>query len=338
MCKKCTFLFQTNQSCLEFMDTSLPKVSVIIPTYNRARYICRAINSVLDQTFTDHEIIVVDDGSTDNTRELLAQYDGKIVYIPQTNQGISESRNRGIRAARGEYIAFLDSDDVWISEKLAIQVDLLDHNEKLGIVCSKMTIFDEAGNQRGTKPEERTGKNFKELVEIGGDLPTSTVMTRKACFDKVGVFDKTLPPMEDFEMWVRIASQYDIYMLPEKVLAYYYIHGQQITSDKTLVYEATIKLDKSILDHFRHMPDFPITTVHNRMASNGYVLSRKYFSQERYRDSLNILIDSLRRCPLIGLQFIDRTDNIFTRIAKFVKPYGYFFVCFMRRYCAFGKR
>ena len=101
MRKKCTFLFQINQSCLKFMNTSLPKVSVVIPTYNRARYICRAINSVINQTFKDLEIIVIDDGSTDNTKEVLAQYGNRIVYLAQSNKGISASRNRGISAARG---------------------------------------------------------------------------------------------------------------------------------------------------------------------------------------------------------------------------------------------
>lgn len=316
----------------------MPKVSVIIPTYNRARYICRAINSVLNQTFTDYEIIIVDDGSTDNTREVLAQYGNRIVYLSQSNKGISASRNRGISAAQGEYIAFLDSDDEWLPEKLTIQVDMLDKNERLGLACSRMLILDSDGKQRGYKPEERTGRNFRELIEIGGDLPTSTVMTRKACFDKVGVFDETLPPMEDFEMWVRIASRYDIYMMPEKVLAYYYTHDHQITKNTTLVYEATVKLDKKILSRHRHMPGFPAKTVCRKIASSEYVLSRIYYKEKQYEEAFGMLCDAMRNSPLIGMRFVKKNETLAGKIVKLFKPYGYFLACFMRKCCSAGKR
>src|SRR5690349_3602213 len=106
----------------------MPKVSVIIPTYNRAQFIARAVDSVLEQTYKDFEIIVIDDGSSDNTQEILKAYEGKIRYVYQQNKGISAARNRGIQEAKGEYIAFLDSDDVWKPEKLSVQVAILDVN------------------------------------------------------------------------------------------------------------------------------------------------------------------------------------------------------------------
>lgn len=99
-----------------------PTVSVVIPTYNRAKYVTETIDSVLSQSYTDYEIIVVDDGSTDNTREALAPYMDRIRYIHQQNSGVSAARNRGIKAARGKWIAFLDSDDIWLPEKLAVQI------------------------------------------------------------------------------------------------------------------------------------------------------------------------------------------------------------------------
>ena len=311
----------------------MPKVSVIIPSYNRAKLIGRAIESVLCQTYTDYEIIVVDDGSIDSTKEALRPYAGKIKYVYQANQGISGARNRGIAEARGEYLAFLDSDDEWLPEKLAIQVDMLDKNKKLGLVCSRMLILDGDGKQRGYKPEERTGKNFKELIEVGGDLPTSTVITRKECFDKVGVFDTGLPLMEDFEMWVRIASKYDIYMLPEKVLAYYHYHDDQITKDTIFVYESTIKLDKKFISLFKHLDDFPIKITHKRMAANEYVLSRIYYKRQRFPEAFGILCDAIFRCPTIGMAFVKRKDPLRRKIVKFLKPYGYFVVCFFNYSC-----
>ena len=314
------------------MNTSTPKVSVIIPTYNRAYCIERAVNSALSQTYHDYEIIVIDDGSTDTTRDILKKYDHRITHIYQPNRGISNARNHGIRLSKGKYIAFLDSDDTWIPEKLAIQVKLLEDDSKLGIVCSKMIILDNLGNECGIKPEDRTGNNFKELIEIGGDLPTSSVMTRRECFDKVGMFDESLAMMEDFEMWVRIASQYDIYFFNEKILAYYYQHDHQITKNKILVYESYIQLQEKLFHQYNTVPDFPNRVINNRIANNEYVLSRIYFNHKTYVTSFNLLIDSLKRCPLVGLQFINKSDSTAVKCLKFIKPYGYFIVSI---YCNF---
>ncbi len=313
------------------------KVSVIIPTYNRAQCVCRAIDSVLRQTYADHEIIVVDDGSTDNTKDVLLKYNGRIKYVHQPNGGISNARNHGIRVSTGEYIAFLDSDDEWVPEKLAVQLKLLESNKKLGIVCSKMIILDEDGRECGMKPEERTGRNFRELIEIGGDLPTSSVMTRRECFDKVGMFDESLPMMEDFEMWVRIASQYDIHIFTKEALAYYHKHAHQITRNMTLVYESTIKLQEKILHNFRHTPGFPEEIVKKRIAFNQYVLSRIYHNDKRYTEAFRLLRGAMRQCPMIGAQFFERDELVTVKAVKMIKPYGYFIVCFLHRYFASGR-
>lgn len=309
------------------MNTSLPKVSVIIPTYNRARYICRAINSVLNQTFTDHEIIVVDDGSTDETKGVLVPFNGKIKYIYQNNQGISGARNRGIEEARGEYIAFLDSDDWWAPEKLAEQVKVLDANPKAGIVYSRMPIINEKGEKIGMKPAGATGKNFKELLEIWGDLPTSSVMTRRACFDKVGVFDLSLPPMEDIDMWLRIARFYDLYEIESKTLAYYARHDDQITSDRVKVYGGLVKIYTKILNNF---PEAPRDLTTRRIAYNEYLLARTYYNEKFYKVALQHGLAAVRRYPIPGSLFITKTDGLFQKWFKLIKPYGFLVVCFTK--------
>jgi len=119
-----------------------PLVSVIIPTYNRAQYICEAVKSVLRQTFSDFELIVVDDGSVDNTKEILTPYLGIVKYIYQNNSGIAAARNAGIEMSRGEFIAFLDSDDLWVRDKLQLQVHLLRQQSKLAMVYADYCIFD----------------------------------------------------------------------------------------------------------------------------------------------------------------------------------------------------
>src|SRR5665213_1595741 len=199
----------------------MPKISVLIPTYNRGAHIAQAIESVLAQTYPDYEIIVIDDGSTDNTQEILKNFEGKITSILQHNQGISKTRNRGIRESNGEYIAFLDSDDYWTSEKLAEQVEILDSHTKVGIVYVRMPIVNEQLEKIGMKPAGVSGKNFKELLEFWGDLPTSSIMVRRECFDKAGLFDTSLATMEDIDMWIRIAKFYDLHEIENKDIAYY---------------------------------------------------------------------------------------------------------------------
>jgi len=170
----------------------MSKVSVIIPTYNCVNYLLSAMESVFAQTYQDFEVIVVDDGSTDGTREVLSPYTDKIKYIYQENRGVSSARNRGVRESVGEYIAFLDADDVWVGEdKLSIQVDVLERNEKVGLVYGKMAMVDSSGKQYGIKPEKTVGPTFKELIETGGHIPTSTVLVRKKCFEKAGYFDES---------------------------------------------------------------------------------------------------------------------------------------------------
>ena len=309
----------------------MSKVSVIIPTYNREKLISRAIESVLVQTYPAYEVIVVDDGSTDATKSVLAPFNGKIKYIYQKNAGIAEARNRGIKESSGEYIAFLDSDDYWAPEKLAEQVKVLDANPQVGIVFAPMPIVNEKGEILGRKPAGAMGKNLKELLEMWGDLPTSTVMTRRECFDKVGVFDPALPPMEDFDMWLRIARYYDLHEIQGKVLAYYYRHSQQATSSKLKVYDGLVKIYTKA---FKNFPEAPRELMKKRIASNQYTLSRIYFGEGRCREAFANVIQALGRDPLVGLSFAEQGDRWPTKMLKIFKTYAYVAVCGLR--CAFA--
>lgn len=203
----------------------MPKVSVIIPTYNCAHYIGNAIESVLRQTFTDYEIIVVDDGSTDNTREVVekfvAQHPSRVRYLYQPHQERAVARNQGIQAATGEYIAFLDADDEWLPHKLALQVPILDQYPKVGLVHSKVVFMDRDGRKIGSPPHRETPNGFvlKELL-CGNFIWCLTVLCRRQCFDECGWFDTDTIPAEDWDMWVRIAARYALHYIPE-VLARY---------------------------------------------------------------------------------------------------------------------
>ena len=304
----------------------MPKVSVVIPTHNRANYIAHAVESVLDQTFRDYEIIVINDGSTDNTQEVLKKFEDKIKLLHQENKGIAQTRNRAIQESTGEYIAFLDSDDYWMPEKLDQQVRILDTHPKVGIVYSRMPIVDKQGNKIGMKPAGPSGRNFRELLEIWGDLPTSTVMVRRSCFEKAGLFDTALHTMEDIDMWIRIARFYDIYEIENKVLAFYRRHDHQVTNDKTKVYGGLVRIYKKIYDY----PEAPRDLMSKRIVKNQYLLAKEYYLRRNYKAAFADAWGAILRYPLLGVLFFVKTDNFLIRFFKIMRPYGLFFVSFLK--------
>lgn len=194
----------------------MPTVSVIIPTYQRSHLVTEAIGSVLAQTYRDYEIIVVDDGSTDDTKERLAELGDKITYIYQTNKGLAAARNTGIKAASGKYIAFLDDDDLWLPKKLAKQVPILDAQPETALVCTDMLLSDSSG-----KIISQTKLDLKQKVLTSWTLFRScfvfvnTVLLRRTCLDKVGLFDENLEIFEDYDLWLRIAQKHSIHYLNE---------------------------------------------------------------------------------------------------------------------------
>jgi glycosyltransferase involved in cell wall biosynthesis len=204
------------------------KVSVIIPTYNSVEYICEAVDSALAQTYQDFEIIVIDDGSSDDTHQILSQYGNKIKYIYQGNRGVSAARNRGIHEAQGEYVAFLDADDGWYPDKLKGQVSIAEQNPEIDLFFSDWEAFNVRGLLRasfrpslvadfeaGSFRHEIAGAtlndgsifkgNFYNDLIMGNVITTCSVLVRKGCLEKVGYFDESLSISEDYDLWMRIS-------------------------------------------------------------------------------------------------------------------------------------
>ncbi len=183
-----------------------PLVSVIIPTYNRAFTIERAVNSVLDQNWAPLELIVVDDGSTDETARILAarSSDRRLTLLRQNNRGVSAARNLGILHSKGELTAFLDSDDEWLPGKLAAQVDFMAANPTARLVQTR-EIWMRNGRRvnPGRKHLKKAGDIFLDSVKLCLISP-SAVMLRRQVLDEVGLFDETLPAAEDYDLWLRI--------------------------------------------------------------------------------------------------------------------------------------
>ncbi len=186
---------------------SLPLVSVIIPAYNKAEYTSRAVESVLNQTYQPLEIIVVDDGSTDHTADVLSVFSPKIKYIRKTNGGACSARNEGIRASTGKYIAFLDCDDLYDPLKIKLSVDHLEENPSLGFVHTAAEFIDESDHAVGfyDHSHSRCGVVTPESLLLGNHVCNSTVVVRQEVLKKAGFFDETIFTPGDWDMWIRFA-------------------------------------------------------------------------------------------------------------------------------------
>ncbi|MBD2362807.1 glycosyltransferase [Anabaena minutissima FACHB-250] len=199
----------------------MPKVSVIIPAYNAMQYLPETVDSVLQQTFSDFEVLIIDDGSSDNIKEWKSELtDERVILISQANQGLAGARNMGIACAQGDYIAFLDADDLWGPTKLEKQVQCLDRNPAVGLVHTWMTLVDESGKSTGRVMKSYAeGDAWRQVVEKNV-IACPSVMVRRCCFDTVGLFDPNSRIIEDWEMWIRIAARYPFAAIKEP-LAYY---------------------------------------------------------------------------------------------------------------------
>ncbi len=204
-------------------------VSVIIPTYNRAPVLERAIRSVLAQTFGDFELIVVDDGSRDSTPDVLDRYDGKLRAVTQENRGVSAARNAGLAIARGELVAFLDSDDEWLPKKLARQVAA--YEERGGdFVCHTDEIWIRDGKEIGQKGIHRKqGGRFFDRALGRCLISPSSVMISRGLLDRIGWFDELLPAAEDYDLWLRITAFHEVRFVPERLVVKHGGAGDQLS-------------------------------------------------------------------------------------------------------------
>ena len=197
----------------------MPKVSVIIPTYNRLPMLKEAVDSVLAQGFEDLELIVVDAGSTDGTAEEMKEYRGRVKLIEHTeNRGVSAARNRGILHAKGKYIAFLDSDDLWVKGKLKIEVAFLNDNPHYPL-CYTDEIWIRKGKRVNPmlKHAKYSGWIFEKCLPLCIISPSS-VMMKRTLFSKVGLFDEALPVCEDYDFWLRVSARFPIFFIDRKLI------------------------------------------------------------------------------------------------------------------------
>lgn len=271
--------------------TRQPTVSVIIPVYNSERFIEQAVKSVLEQTYTDYEVIVIDDGSTDNTRQVLVPYLDSIQYIDQDNQGAAKARNRGCQLAQGEFLAFLDADDFFLPNKLAEQVAYLEENPTIDLVQSGWIIVNQTGEGLvDVTPWKNAPELNLEAWVLHKCVRPSALMIKKEWWEKVGGFDHRYPPTEDLDFVLRLGLMQCKAAWCKQVHAGYRQHDCNLMSGG----EKVIKNTDILMNQFFNQPDIPpnIRQIQQKEHYQRWV----WLAWRMYRDGYpQLMLDCLRK-------------------------------------------
>jgi len=282
----------------------MPKVSVIIPTYNRAHLVAESIQSVLDQTFTDFEIIVVDDGSTDNTKEVVDAFrDQRIRYTYQENQGVVVASNRGFELSRGEYIALFSSDDILTENALAKPVDVLDKHPEVAFSYGQVYLMDRRGHVFDLRKPRSGHSSIRHGIEEitkyliwGNHITAATIMIRRDCLLEVGLFNPAFSSgSEDCDLWIRLAKKYDVAYIAEPVLKYR-VHSANISSARGMDEELKSKSrilegifnDAELGPLFSPLRSRAYFRLHVRLALHAYSGRQMKTAREQLIEALKI--------------------------------------------------
>ncbi len=280
----------------------MPTVSVVIPTYNRAKMLTDAVESVLRQTHPVDEIIVIDDGSTDNTPATIEQFGDKLRYIRQANAGPSTARNRGVAEAHGDFIAFQDSDDHWTPNKIATQLDFLSTHPRVEVVFGLMAdvhtaadelipvmrnqfVYDQLRRANGVV------ENMLGLLLLDNMIPTPTVLMRRACFDRIGGFDPNLHIAEDFDLWLRAAAEFQFGFIDDILLKRRRHEGNLINESATRLHYRLQVLER-LPERLGAKLTVSRPDLENQIRALRYDLGSLAFRQGKFRSAR----ENFRRC------------------------------------------
>jgi tetratricopeptide (TPR) repeat protein len=301
------------------MDNNLPRVSVIIPTYNRANYLPEALRSVLAQSLRPFEVIVVDDGSSDNTREVVHSFDSRIHYFWQDHRGVAAARNLGLEVAQGEIIAWLDSDDLWESEFLATLVPLLIQDEKLDGVYCGLAHIDPAGSLLPTSSEKVVPPEdlFSSLIE-SDFIVTPAIVVRKKCYEQVGPFDLQFRICEDYDMWLRLAKVFTIMGIARVLVKIRVSQNSTMMRDTDALCQSRIALTQK---HFGACEGNPNTWSDDKRRAYAYAFLTcciRHIQDSNHDKGWHFLEKAASLWP----QLMDRLD-VFYELACSDQPRGY---------------
>lgn len=293
----------------------LPLVSIIIPTYNYARGVGETIDCALAQTYPNVEVIVVDDGSTDHTWDVLMSYGGCITAIHKSNGGVSTARNVGFEASKGEFLLFLDSDDLIPPEKIEILLHALTSNPSWGMVYSAWQCIDETGQRVLSEVRYRKqGHLLKELLLRGIVMPPGCVLVRRSCLRTVGEFDPQLSAAADIDMWIRIAhAGYEVGYIDQLLFRYRVVSNSMSRNVDRMAEDDLRQLDKffkrsDISPEIRQLESRALATIHYTWAVRCYRIDRIEQGRRHVQEAMRI-------CPSLSddkqwlLQFLGGYAN-----------------------------
>jgi glycosyltransferase involved in cell wall biosynthesis len=292
----------------------MPKVSVIIPAYNYADYTVNAVESVLAQTFHDYEIIVVNDGSTDETEKKLRRFiaDRRIIYIYQENHGVAHARNTGIKNSFGEYVAFLDCDDLYMPDKLERSVQALDKNQSLSFIYTPVLFVSESGRTLGRDREKcYSGKVFDRLI-LNNFIRNSTAVIRRHCFDKIGLFDEALFYTADWEMWLRVSSIFGVGYIGAPLSKYRQREYDYFVKNPAKVKEEMLKVKDKIFDNNPYLSRYLkqnlsaqilVWTIKSYLVKKDLLNAKRELSELLKCQPFNIKLQALKFVISNGLVF-----------------------------------
>ncbi len=269
----------------------MPKVSVIIPTYNRAGLVTEAVDSVLKQTWTDFEIIVVDDGSSDESEDVLGRYGDRIRCFQTGHEGPSKARNFGAAQSSGPFLAFLDSDDVWEPNKLGIQMGFLAVHREIKMVCCGRYSLGHSRKRRSSVRGDRWGDLFLMLFERSF-VNTSSVVLDRACFLEVGAFDETIRTAEDYDLWLRVARRFPMAYLDSPLVAIRK-HPDELSKNKVELRRNAIRVVERHFDPHR----VPRRKYRKRIADLHVYLGRGYLRIGDAREARLAFRNAMRLTP-----------------------------------------
>lgn len=277
------------------MTRSEPLFSIIIPTYNRALKVARAIESVLSQTFTDYDIWVIDDGSIDQTAQHLKPYLDRIHYLFQENGGVASARNLGVQQSSGRYVAFLDSDDRWYPHKLAIISAMIQTHPEIGLFYSQCVVVDETGESLWVNKSKAAYNNTYLALLMRDFITLSSAVVRRDCLEYVGKFDTTMVPCEDWDLWLRIVIKYPIYLVPEILVLYEHSDQSKLTSNTLNWLNAH---DRVIEKAFTRDPTLKQNIRQMVLANMAYAKGRIWLNAKEDREALRWLNQAIFLKPI----------------------------------------
>ncbi len=301
------------------MAMGRPTVSVIIPTHNYGRFIEEALESVLAQTYRDLEVVVVDDGSTDDTRERVRALGPRVTYLYQPGAGAAAARNRGIQHSRGAYVAFLDEDDVWLPRRVERTVAALEGDPEAGVAYTWQALTDEAGRPLPQAWMPAHEGEVLDVLLLGCFLLPSMVTVRRACLDRVGRFDAGLRLVEDWDLFLRLAlAGYRFRCVPE-ILVRYRLHAAAVSADVV----GLLRSGRAVLDRALGAPGLPArlrdgafrTAAYRVFCLNG---GAHCIRRGRWEEGRLLLIEGVRHEPAVLAR-----PGLYVGLALRVLPFGY---------------